>query len=112
MQVTIDAGASDAAVGDDYVVGIGGGMGAVIGRLTDTNNHFILVTLNNTLQLYRRQSGAYALLASQPLPSALVAGSTHRLELRVVGSTLTAWWDSAQQLSVSSTFNQTATRHG
>src|SRR6185295_17232715 len=83
----------------------------VIARLTDTNNHFVLLTYSNTLQLYRRQGGTYTLLASSPLP-ALVPGSTHRLEVRTSGSTLEGWWDATRMLTTTDSFQQTATRHG
>jgi hypothetical protein len=111
LQVTINTGAADIAMGVDYHVGSGWGMGALAFRLTDGNNHLVLLTYLNQLQLYRRQAGNYTLLASQPL-AALAAGSTHRLEVRAVGSALEGWWDGARVLQVSESFQQTATKHG
>ena len=71
----------------------------------------MLETNGNNLQFYRRQGGAWTLVASQPLP-ALMAGSTHRLEVHAVGSSVQGWWDGVQVLQVTETFQQTATRHG
>jgi hypothetical protein len=111
LQATIDTGVANIAMGVDYHVGMGPGMGALAFRLTDVNNHLLLLTWENRLQLYRRQAGFYTLLANQPLAS-VSAGSTHRLEARATGSTIEGWWDGVRVLQVSEPFQQTATRHG
>jgi hypothetical protein len=40
------------------------------------------------------------------------AGSTHRMEVRAIGSTVEGWWDGVRLLQVTESFQQTATRHG
>ena len=112
LQVTINSGVADIAMGVDYRVGSGPGMGALVFRLSDPDNFLLLETYANTLYLYKRQVGAWVALASQALPASLVSGSTHRLEVRTLGSTLEAWWDGTRLLQTSDTFQQTATRHG
>ena len=112
LRVTIDSGAADVVMGVDYRVGSGPGMGAIVFRLTDANNFFLIETYLNELQLYRNQAGTYTKLASQPLPAALVMASMHRLEVRTLGSTLEGWWDGVRLLQATDTFQQTATRHG
>ena len=64
------------------------------------------------LYFYKVQGGGATLLANQPLPAALVPGTTHWLEVRTLGSTLEGWWDGARLLQVTDGFQQTATRHG
>jgi hypothetical protein len=112
MPTTINAGIADVKMGADYRVGSGPGMGALVVRLTDANNFIVLETYLNTLYFYKAEGGAWTVLASQPLPAALAAGSTHRLEVRTRGTELEWWWDGVRLLQTSSTFQQTATRHG
>jgi IPT/TIG domain len=112
LQVTVDTGVADVVEAVDYVVGTGPGMGALIARLTDTSNHFVLLTVNNTLQLFRKQAGTYTLLVSQALPAALAVGSVHRLEIHTTGTLLEGFWDNVKLLQAVDSFNRTATRHG
>ena len=111
MQTTIDAGISDIDLATDYIVGSGPGMGGLAFRETDTNNLLLLVTNQNVLQLYTRQGGMWNLLASQPI-AALTVGSTHRLEVHAVGSSVQGLWDHAVVIQATTTVQQTATRHG
>jgi hypothetical protein len=111
LQATIDSGVSDIQMATDYVVGAGPGLGALAFRLSDAANFLLLETNGNNLQFYRQQAGAWVLVASKPL-AAVAAGSTHRLEVRAVGSSVQGWWDGVQVMQVTETFQQTATRHG
>jgi hypothetical protein len=111
LQATIDSGVSDIQMATDYVVGSGPGLGALAFRLTDADNFLLLMAFGNSLQFYHRQAGVWTLVASQPIP-ALMAGSTHRLEVHAVGSSVQGWWDGSQVLQVTEPFQQTATRHG
>ena len=111
VQATINSGVADIQMAIDYVVGTGPGMGGLAFRETDTNNLLVLLTYLNTVQLYRRQGGMWTLLASQPI-AALAVGSTHRLEVHAVGSSVQGWWDGVQLLQVTESFQKTATRHG
>ena len=112
LQVTINSGVANIAMGADYRVGAGPGMGGLVFRLTDPDNFLSLETYANALHLYKRQSATWIELASQPLPAGFVMGSTHRLEVRASGSTIQGWWDGVQLLQATETFQQTATRHG
>ncbi|HZT77284.1 MAG TPA: hypothetical protein VFA27_11540 [Vicinamibacterales bacterium] len=111
MQTTIDAGVADVKIATDYIVGNGPGMGALVFRETDVNNLLALVTFQNTLQLYVRQGGAWSLVAAAPVGT-IAPGSTHHMEVRAVGSNIQGWWDNQQMLQFTTTFQQTATRHG
>jgi len=111
MQLTIDAGIADIDLATDYVAGSGPGMGAIAFRETDANNLLALVTNQNVLQLYARQGGNWGVLASQSI-GAVTPGSTHRLQVHAVGSTVQGWWDGHQLFQVTTTIQQTATRHG
>ena len=55
-------------------------------RLTDANNHLLLLFYENALHFYRRQDGTYSLLASSgPLaPIAAAARSASKCERRGV----------------------------
>ena len=112
LQVTVNSGVADIAMAVDYRAGGGPGMGALAFRLTDANNFLLLETYQNVLYFYKQQGGFWVPLASQPLPAAIVPGSTHWLEVRTLGSTLEGWWDGARLLQVTESFQQTATRHG
>ena len=74
LQVTINSGVADIAMGIDYRVGAGPGMGALVFRLTDANNFLLLETYANALYLFKRQAGDWVPLASQPLPAMLMIG--------------------------------------
>jgi Putative binding domain, N-terminal len=112
LQATLDTRVSDIVMSVDYRAGTGPGMGALAFRLTDAENHLLLLTYLNQLQLYRRQKAAYTLLATAPLPGALVPDATHRLEVRATGTMIEGWWDGARILAIAEAFQQTATRHG
>jgi len=111
LQTTFDSGVSDVRLATDYFAGSGPGMGALVFRLVDANNFLLLETYAGQLQLYRRQSGNWTLLATAPLAT-LMPGSTHRLEVRAVGNTLQGWWDNVLTLQTVDSFQATATRHG
>src|SRR5206468_2051776 len=98
LQAALDSGLADIIMSADYRVGSGPQLGALVFRLTDANNHLLLMAYGNALQVYRKQNGAYTLVASQPI-AAVAAGSTHRLEVRAIGSTVQGWWDHALVVS-------------
>jgi uncharacterized repeat protein (TIGR03803 family) len=112
IQATLDAGISDILAAVDYQAGVGPGVGALAFRLIDGDNHLLLKTNGNWLELYRRRSGRSTLVASSPLPHTLVSGTTHRLEVHADGPNIEGWWDGTCLLRVRDSFQQTATRHG
>jgi hypothetical protein len=108
----MDSGAANVKIGVDYLVGSGAGMGAIVFRMIDANNHLLLTTYANELQVYRRQAGTYVLLDARALPAGLVPGTTHHLEVRAVGNAIEGWWDNVRILQLTESFQQFATRHG
>jgi hypothetical protein len=111
LQATVDVGLADVRVATNVKVPNGNFLAALAFRLVDANNHLLLVAYGDSVQLYRKQAGVYTLLASQTVGT-IVAGTTHRLEVRATGSTIEAWWDNVQRFTIVDTFQQTATRHG
>jgi RHS repeat-associated protein len=111
LQATINAGTPDIRMAMDVRIGGTPYLAGLALRLTDADNHLVLIAYLGELQLYRKQAGTYTLLVGQPIPTVAV-GSNHRLEARANGSTIEGWWDGALVVTTTSTFQQTATRHG
>jgi hypothetical protein len=80
LQATLATGAPDVRVGVDYRVGSGAQLAAIAFRLTDANNHLLLMFYSNALHFYRKQAGIYTLLASSAPLAPIASGSTQRLE--------------------------------
>src|SRR5206468_12110882 len=80
-------------------------------RVADGENFLLLEAYQNNLQFYRRKGGVWMLLASEPI-GIVTPGSTHRIEVRAVGSTLQGYWDGILKVESTSTFLQTTTKHG
>ncbi|HEY1306713.1 MAG TPA: M4 family metallopeptidase [Vicinamibacterales bacterium] len=112
LQATIDAGAPDIRMFAEFPLGGGGQVAALAFRLTDANNHLLLMFYQNALHFYRRQAGTYTLLASSALLPPAAAGSTQQIEVRTSGSQLSGWWNGVQVVQTTETFQQSATRHG
>ena len=74
VQATLASGVSDIVMSVDYR-GTGAHLGGLAFRQTDANNHLLLLVSGATLQLYRRQAGAFVLLTSQRSRAALAAGA-------------------------------------
>ena len=111
LQATINTGVADVILGVDHHVGSGMGMGAVVARLTDANNFFVLETYLNAPTSTSARAASLFPLASQPLP-AFAPGSTHRLEFRGHGRDHRRLVDGVRQVQVIDTLQQTATSHG
>ena len=73
-------------------------------RSTDDNNHF----LNNTSELFRKQSGGYTSLGY--FSSTFGSGDVMKVELN--GTSIKVYRNGSLVLSATSSFNQTATKHG
>src|SRR6185436_990422 len=112
LQATLESAASNVRVAVDLRAGATQPVAAIVFRLTDANNHLLLMFNQNALHFYRRQAVTYTLLGSSGPLSPLVNGNTRRLELRASGSQLTGWWNGVRVLTVAETFNQNATQHG
>ena len=99
-------------LGAEFRVGPGSQrLAGLVFRFRDVNNHLLLLFYENALQFYRRQNGAYTLLLSTSM-GPVASGSTHRMEVRTSGSTLTMYWDGTLQTAIAESFLQTETRHG
>jgi glucose/arabinose dehydrogenase len=112
LQATIDTGSPNIAMAVDYYVGSGPGMGGLVFRMGDPDNFLLLETYLDALWIFKRESGSWVPLAFRALPSPLVAGSMHRLEIRALNSVIEGWWDGMQLLQITDSFQATATRHG
>jgi hypothetical protein len=55
-------------------------LAALVIRLTDANDHLLLMYYQNGLHFYRRQNGTYTLLASSAPFTTNRGGEYHRLE--------------------------------
>lgn len=110
LQATLDVNASDIRIAVDVNVQNGNFFAGLAFRLTNGDNHLLLAAYANSLQLYRKQSGRFTLLATQDVGP--IASGTHRLEVHATGATIEAVWDNVQRFSISESFQQTATRHG
>jgi Zn-dependent metalloprotease len=113
VQATLQTNVADIRMGVDYRVGASSQrLAGLAFRLTDANNHLLLLFFDNALHFYRRQNGTYSLLASSGPLAPIAGGTTQRMEVRASGTTLTGWWNGAQVVQASDTIQQTATRHG
>ena len=113
LQATLEAGAADIRMGVDYRVGAGPRhLAALVFRLTDANNHLLLMFYENALHLYRRRGGGYSLLASSAAFPEPTPGTIQRLEVQTVGDQLIGLWNGLQMVQVRESFQRTATRHG
>jgi hypothetical protein len=110
---TIDTGVPDIQMSVSYVVGASSErLAALAFRVTDANNHLLLMYYQNALRFYRRQAGTYTLLASSaPLASPL-AGYAQRMEVRTFQNQLRGFWNGVQVVQTTDSFQQTATKHG
>jgi len=103
----INSGLSDVVVGIDFTgtVPIGG----VVARVNAQG--FVSAWVdNNSLYIVRMQNGTPTFLASSY--QAISAGQNYRLELRAIGSALSAYLNGVLVLTASESFNLTETAHG
>ena len=113
VQATLQTGAADIRMGVDYKVAASADpLAGLAFRLTDANNHLLLLFFENALHFYRRQNGTYSLLASSGPLAPIAGGSTQRMEVRTSGSALTGWWNGVLVVQATDTIQQAATRHG
>jgi hypothetical protein len=81
---------------------------AIVARYTNASNRILCgVDPWNAIALYRLESGSYNLLASSAPP---VAGDT--VSLVLLGSSVKVLHNGAEVISVTESFNSTATKHG
>src|SRR5262249_6766503 len=112
LQATVETLAPDVRMGVDYHVGSGPQLAGLAFRLTDANNHLLLMFHSNALYFYRKQGGIYTLLASSAPLAPIANGSIQRLEVRTSGTQVTGWWNGVQVVQATDDIQQHATRHG
>jgi hypothetical protein len=110
LLATVDSATADASVSVDVVRGASAPWGGLALRMTDASNFFFL-RYGTDLSLTKVEAGAATELARSTLPSA-VAGSRHRLEAQIQGDRVRVYWDGAFQFQATSSFQQSATKHG
>jgi hypothetical protein len=103
----LDAGAGDCTV----QVTISGSVGddGFIFRATDNSNYFVYTYGGGAL--YRQQAGSFTLIAVSSAPFSGVVNPT-TLKAVLAGSAINIFQDGALVLTVSDSFNATATKHG
>ncbi len=112
-EAVVDSGAADATVAVDWMVppaGVDAFAGVVL-RATDANNFLLVCYYAGQIAAYRYQGAAFTALGAST-PVTVAPGSVHRLAATATGPTLTVVWDGATIQTRTSTFQQTATRHG
>ncbi|MCZ2837125.1 cellulase family glycosylhydrolase [Modestobacter sp. VKM Ac-2985] len=107
---TVEAGVADCAV--EATVTLGAGESGICFRMTDAENYLLLRyggNAANNYELFRIENGGGSQLASI---AATTPGLPATLRVELSGSTITPYVNGTAQTPVTSTFNQTATRHG
>lgn len=104
---TVDSSMPDCTVSVKMVNLSTGSWSGPCARYTDANNVYWIETNGTTIYLKKKEAGAAANLGSG---TGAYAGCT--LRIKVNGSSIKAYVDDIEKISATSTFNQTATRHG
>lgn len=112
--VSVDSGLSDMTYSGEVQSGSGGTgrYAGLVFRQTNATNYLIFNFDNNLnqVELYRYQSGIFNSLGTYAV--AIADNTIYTLKVVCVGSSVQCYIDSALALSVTETFNQTATMHG
>lgn len=105
----LDSGTADVTV-QMTLTAVGGNNAGVVARASDDNNYLLLAIYGgNTLEIYRRDAGSFVSLLA-PVTSAYAAGDVFKLTVN--GTSVTAYQNGVSKGTVTSAFNQTATKHG
>lgn len=103
----IESGISDAKISVDIKLGSNEG---IVFRATDDSNYLLVNITTTSTTFFRRQGGSYTSIGSVSVTRAV--GTTYRLEITCEGSAVTVKVDGSTVITNTSTFNQTATKHG
>lgn len=79
----------------------------IIARETDDNN-YLLVTTSGSNSIYRRDTGSFVLLGT----FSMAVSNNDVMKFSVSGTSLTIYQNGASRGTATSSFNQTATKHG
>jgi hypothetical protein len=113
VQATLQTGVADIRMGVDYRVDVNPyRVASLVFRLTDVNNHLLLMLHRSALYFLRREGGDYTLLASSEPLAPMDGGSVQRMEVQTYGSVLTGLWNGVPVVQVVDAFQREATRHG
>jgi endoglucanase len=108
---TLDVGAADVTV--QASVAITAGEQGICFRMTDAENYLLMRmggNANGNYELFRIQGGSGSQLTSVAATGSPTA--PYLLKVVLSGSTITPYVNGVAQTPITSTFNQTATRHG
>lgn len=103
----LDSGVADADITCDITHGGDNGLAF---RSTGTSNFMVARLGANKVQAYRRQSGAYTLVGEAAM--ALTVGQAYAFRVACFGSTIDVYVDGVKKLTVTDSFQSTATAHG
>ncbi|HTK03811.1 MAG TPA: sialate O-acetylesterase [Alphaproteobacteria bacterium] len=108
---TVNATDADVVITSQVTMESSGAGQGFIARYTDTNNQFRIVWFGNSqIQIIKREAGVNTTLSSTPLVA--VNGQTYAFALTLNGSSISLSIDGVEQISATSSFNQSATIHG
>ncbi len=107
----IESGAANAVVAADVVRQTSQPWGAIVFRVTDANNLFILKYRSGIIGLHKRVAGTVTDLTQSTVTQA-ATNSRHRLSVDLQGSLMKVYWDGVFQFDWTDSFQQTATKHG
>jgi hypothetical protein len=105
----VQTGISDCTVSAIFIPGTGNPVGIIV-RQSDVNNFLCLVFSLTTLYILRVQAGGGTILASGAITASAGVGAA--LEVTLSGTSISVTFDGTVTLSTTSSFNQTATKHG
>lgn len=103
----VEAGIADVVV--QAAITHGGDNGLVF-RITGTGSFLMARFGADKVELYRKQSGTFTLLAS--VAYAIALGAIATLKVRAVGSAIEVYANDVLQISATEPFQATVTRHG
>lgn len=105
--VFIDAGVSDAKVSTKITFSVNEG---VMFRYTDSNNQFFSRISSTGLGLFRNNAGTPTSLGSYSFSP--VVGNVYSVMVICSNSSIRVFLDGVERITVTDTFNQTATKYG
>ncbi len=79
--------------------------GGVVVRATDVNDHILVCYYGGHFAAYRVQAGAQTAIGNLVSVTAS-PGTTHRLTVTAIGSSITAAWDGSTMLTASESFGK------
>ena len=104
----LETGASDVSI--ETSLYLGANDTGLLLRCSNSSNYLRISLSSTTIRLYKTQNGSTALIGTAPV--LLPLGQTYGLRAIASGSSITLFLDGRNVASFSTSFNQSATRHG